>query len=410
MKVYGSIFRNKNFLLLWAGQGVSTVGNRFYSLAIMWYLLEETGSSLALGTSVLCITLPTIFVMPFSGVLADKNFKKQILVGTDLVNGLLMLFTAYMVMTGQFPLWSIYLIMVLSSMVTALFTPAVSASIPLLVGREELARANSMSQMTTQTSNILGPALAGILIAMTDIWLLFLINGISYLISSFSELFIKIPPVKSGEKKMGFFEQFREGLTTVLDSKKLLLLLISGGVIINFFLAPVSVYLTFISNEIESIGSEGLGFINSSISLGALVVSVLVITKLIKNKIKMAVFGLAIEGVSLVLGGMFLNLFGLMISMFILGLGVSLASIGISTLYQSMVPDHLMGRVGSVLSTMSTFIVPMGAMVGSLAINYYSLTVILVCSGVIVFLNGILLRIPFHEEYKKGNESVATAV
>lgn len=254
--------------------------------------------------------------------------------------------------------------------------------------------------MTNRLSNIFGPALAGVLIAVTDIWLLLLINGITFILSAISECAIRIPHVDAGGEKKNFTQQFREGVDFVLKVKELLVLIFVGGIVINFFLAPLNVFITIICNQVLEIGSTGFGVVEACISIGALLGTLFPFLNITKNQIRLAIIGLALEGVALLVGGIFMSYPSMIIFAFLLGLGVSMASIGIMTMYQVLVPEHMMGRVGSLLTTTSTFIVPIGILVGSYVINIVSVEMIFIVSGVIVLLSGLLLAIPFAKEFK----------
>ncbi|MTI48241.1 MAG: MFS transporter [Firmicutes bacterium] len=388
-----SLFRNSNFMLLWIGQSVSQLGTRLYSLAIMWYILERTGSSVAMGISVLCFTLPTVIIGPVAGVFADKYSKKKIIVVTDLLNGVIMLTLSYMVFRNNISLNVLYSMMALAACVSAVFSPAISSSYPLIVDEKNLTKANSLSQFTSRIISILGPAVAGILIAILNMWVLFFLNGISYIISSISESFITIP--KINEKKhminQKFILRFKEGLGSVWSNKSVLYLVISGGIIINFFLAPLSVYFAIISENLGK-GSTGLGTIEASLSIGALIGSLIILTGIVKNKYRMTIFGLTLEGVALVVFGGFVESYYLiLLSQAALGFGVAFASVGISTLYQTLIPKEKMGRVMSIVGTLCSISVPLGALFGSWAISYYSIQSVLIISGVIVSFSGISL-------------------
>lgn len=227
-------------------------------------------------------------------------------------------------------------------------------------------------------------------------WLLFLINGISFIISAFSEMFLAIPKVDIDHVKRKFYLQFQEGFIYVLRYKKLLHLIIVGGIIINFFLAPLNVFITVLCNQILKVGASGMGIVDAAISVGALSGSLIILLNIMKDRVKMVIFGLSIEGIALLITGVFPESYiALLIFAFILGIGVSLASVGIGTLYQTMVPENKMGRVGSLLSTLSTFIVPFGTMFGSFIINYLSISWILNVSGILVTLAGLSLIITF---------------
>jgi len=363
-------------------------------------MIEKSGSSMALGLTVLCFTLPAVIVMPLAGILADHNYKKIILILSDIVNGTLVLVMASLLYLDALTNLWLYILIIAISASSAFFNPAINAAIPLIVGKEELTKANSLNQMTSRLSNIFGPALAGVLIAVTDIWLLLLINGITFILSAISECAIRIPNVDTGGEKKNFKQQFREGVDFVLKVKELLVLIFVGGIVINFFLAPLNVFITIICNQVLEIGSTGFGVVEACISIGALLGTLVPFLNITKNQIRLAIIGLALEGVALLVGGIFMSYPSMIIFAFLLGLGVSMASIGIMTMYQVLVPEHMMGRVGSLLTTTSTFIVPIGILVGSYVINIVSAELIFIVSGVIVLLSGLLLAIPFAKEFK----------
>lgn len=159
-----AIFSDTNFLLFWAGLTVSKLGVRFFNLIIMWYVIQQTGSSLALGITVICFTLPTLFISPFSGVLADRFDKKKIMVFSDISNGLILIILATLMMNHSLSMVMLYGLLIASSLASALFNPAASSSVPLLIEEQHLVKANSLIQFSNQGSNIIGPALAGILL------------------------------------------------------------------------------------------------------------------------------------------------------------------------------------------------------------------------------------------------------
>ncbi|SCY82230.1 MFS transporter [Alkaliphilus peptidifermentans] len=386
-----SVFKNYNFMLLWIGQSVSKLGDRFYAIAMMWYIYQLTGSPLALGISVLCNTLPTIIFSPIAGVLSDRIDKKKIIVLSDLLNGLSMVFLAYLLLSGNQSLNIIYLFIVIVASITAFFSPAITASIPLIVDDRDLPKANSLSQLSSQITNIIGPALAGVMIAFADMWLLVLINGISYLLSAFSECFIKVPKIVSKTNNEGFMANFKEGLQCTLSNKGLLLL-VFAGIFINFFLAPLNVYITIITSEILTVGSTGLGIIFSLVSIGALIGTFAVLANIFKDIFKMTIFGISVQGLTLIALGLFTNnYFALLIVAAVMGFGVSIATIGIGTLYQKMIPKEKLGRVISLIGMLLSITVPLGTMFGTFILTLLPIPTTLLFSGLLVSLVAIIV-------------------
>ncbi len=387
-----AIFTNKNFMLLWAGLTVSRFGIRFIDLVIMWYVIQETGSALALGATVICITLPTLLFGPIAGVMADRYDKKKIMVIMDFCNGAFMFILSALLITGNLSMLLLYILVICMSIVSAFFNPASSASIPLLIEERYLTQANSLNQFSTQGSNIIGPAAAGILLAVfnNEYGLLLIAGGIAFIISAITEIWIKVPSASDGEQvDTEFIQELKEGLQFILEDKRLLMLIISGGLIINFFLAPLSVYFTIMSDSIFNVGSAGLGMLNSSLAIGALIGSLMIMFNLYKDKYKTAIAGLVMEGVGLVLIGSFMDYYVTIAAVFIIGMGTCFASIGLTTLYQTIVPKQKMGRVLSIVTVLLTISIPLGTLFGSMIISYIPMFAILLAFGIIVTLSGL---------------------
>ncbi|MFS0590870.1 MFS transporter [Cytobacillus horneckiae] len=403
-----SLLKNRNFMILWTGLSVSRFGYRFFNLAIMWFVMQETGSPLALGMTVLCFTIPSIIVEPIGGVLADKLNKKSIIVLTDFGNGIIMCIIGLMMINNYITLTVLLFLLVCTSILSSLFNPSANSSIPLLIDEEHLSKANSMNQFSTQCSNIIGPALAGVFIAYIDnIGYLLIISSVAYIISAITEIWLHVPSIVNDDdvEGNGFIHNFIEGLKYVISDKYLVFLIIVGGVIINFFLAPLSIFFTFLSDNSFDVGSTGLGFINSTLAVGALVGTIIIFSNLIKDKYKMAILGLSLEGVALLLMGFIFSYTGTLISVFILGIGVCFAGVGINTLYQTMIPRDKLGRVLSLVSMLLSTSVPLGQLFGSIVIGKLSTSYVLILFGVIVTISALsLFKITNKEEYSGINK------
>ncbi len=391
-----AIFTNKDFMLLWAGLTVSRFGVRFIDLVIMWFVIQETGSALALGATVVCITLPTLLFGPIAGVLADRYDKKKIIVIMDFCNGALILTLAALMFTGNLSMLLLYILVICMSTVLAFFNPAASASVPLLIEEKDLTRANSLNQFSQQGSNITGPAAAGVLLAVfnNEYGMLLIAGGTAFIISAITEIWLKVPPVSDREQvEVKFIQELKEGLQFILEDKRLLMLIITGGMIINFFLAPLSVYFTIMSDSIFNVGSGGLGMLNSSLAIGALVGSLTIMFNLFKDRYKTAIAGLVMEGAGLVLIGSFMNYYVTIAAVFIIGMGICFASVGLTTLYQTIIPKQKMGRVMGLVTVLLTVSVPLGTLFGSMIISYIPMFAILLIFGVIVTLSGLSIII-----------------
>lgn len=397
-----TLLKNRMFMLLVGGQGISVLGNRLYNIALMWYIIDQTGSALSLGMSVICMTLPSILIMPWAGVLADNNWKKRILLCTDISSGILMLILTALTWGGHIPLLAIDICLAFASAINAFFSPALSSSIPLVVPQEHLSKANASFQFIQQISNIVGPALGGMLIAFVSIPVLFAINGVSFFIAAFFSSFLKIPSIGTPSERETFLQRFTQGIRYTFGMRRLLFLTLVGGVIINFFLAPLNVFLSVICNQLLDVGSRGLGWVEASISIGALLGSLVMASGLFKNQIRLAVSGLVIEGAALIVAGVSMNYAFLILFAGLLGLGICFASVGIGTTFQLMIDKSKMGRVMSFSSMLNSCTIPLGILTGTLLVDRLPITSIFIFSGIIVGLSGLSLLIPFQDEFRKG--------
>jgi len=322
---------------------------------------------------------------------------------TDFCNGLIMLIIATAMITGALTLPTLYSLLVCSAIATALFNPSANSSIPLLVEEKLLPKANALNQLSTQGSNIFGPTLAGILIgSVGNVGFLLLVSGIAFILSALTEMWIKVPRINEEDEKLQFIMKMKEALKYVTGNRELLLLVIVGGTIINFLLAPLPIFVTYMSESIFDVGAAGLGIISSSLAVGALCGSFMIMFNIFKNKYKMAVIGLIIEGFALLIMGIVFHYYATIVAVWVLGVGICLASVGLNTLYQTMIPKVMMGRVLSLVSMLLGVSIPLGQLFGSIIITYYAISTVLIVFSIIVIISAIsLIRLTMTNKNKK---------
>lgn len=368
-----NIFKNKNFILLWLGQLVSKLGSNFHSLAVMCYVLEITGSAAQAGITMVFTVVPQILLSPLTGPLADRLNRKVIIVASDLVNGILVGIIAILCYTNNLQLWTLYLISAFISASSSFFSPALQASIPTIVKKENLIKANSLSQIVRYSSSILGPALGGILVVLIGIPGLFLLNSISFLLSSFSESFIKIPYIaKSKIQKTTLLKEFQEGISYSVKNKDLLQIILVGGIIINFLYAPLSLIIAVVAKDNLNSGSEGYGILLGALSVGGLLMAFIIpkISKKIGNS-KLLFIGLISEGLLLLPFAFINSLSTGIISLLILGCSFGIVNVTLGTVIQTIVPNDVLGKVSSVMNILCSLTVPLGYYPGDIALENF---------------------------------------
>jgi MFS family permease len=202
----------RNFRLYFAGQIISATGTWMQSIAQAWLVLQLTGSGVALGITVALQFTPMLIGGAWSGVLADRVDKRKLLVGTQAAAGTLALTLGAITALDVVQLWMIYVLATLLGIVTALDNPARRAFVVEMVGTEYVTNAVSLSSALFTAARVIGPAIAGVLIASVGISWCFFANGLSYVAAIGAFVLMRREeffPVELVEKRKG---QLREGL------------------------------------------------------------------------------------------------------------------------------------------------------------------------------------------------------
>ncbi len=158
-----------SFRRLWAASGLSMLADQAFLVALTWLVLRLTGSGAELGAVLAVAAVPGAVLMPLGGVLSDRASPVTIMIGASVGRVVLLALLAVLILTGEIRLWHVYVISASLSALDALYYPASMAILPALVGRDRLGAANAMIQGVEQASSILGPALAGLLLALAGL-------------------------------------------------------------------------------------------------------------------------------------------------------------------------------------------------------------------------------------------------
>ncbi len=378
-----SIFKNKDFLLLFTGGLISRMGNAIHLVALTWFVLELTGSGSTAGIIMLLSTLPGVLLGPFAGLLADRVSRKLLIIGMDFIRGILVIYLSWVIMIGTVGFSHLVVVTVLLSICGSFFNPAVTATLPNLVRDKNLHRANSMEHFSMNFTHVLGAAVGGLLIAALGIGAVFLINGISFILSAMSEFFIDIPPLKkaeAGKDENTFLADLKFGIK-YLYQEKTIFSLFSVAVLLNFICAgTMMVGLPYLFKEVLMVNSKLYGFAQAIFPAGALI-GALVTNFLpeIKKFYRTFVIMCSIQGILFIFIGIPLfpsilaaypgiNIYLiLLIFLLIAGIANAVINIPISVLLQRLIPDNLRGRVFGLLSSLSQGLVPLSmALVGFL--------------------------------------------
>ncbi|MBE6983656.1 MAG: MFS transporter [Ruminococcaceae bacterium] len=191
---------NKDYILLLQGSAVSTIGDLMYSVAIGYWVYEQTGSNSLMGIMSSISMFVTMFLSPFSGSIVDKCNRKWVLVCMDLLQSIVMLTIGVLAYMGKLNVPGVLIAAFLAAMGSVFYSPAASTLMLDIIPRDDMTRGQSIFSSINAAINMVGTAFSGLMVAFFGVPLIVIINGLSNLYSAISEMFIHVPKtVQQGE-------------------------------------------------------------------------------------------------------------------------------------------------------------------------------------------------------------------
>ena len=373
---------NRNFLLLWQGQLVSQLGNQAFFLAMVLWLMEATGSASLMGLIMMVSLLPSVVLGPFGGTLADRYPRVRIIIASDLIRGVAVLGLAAFLFSWPDATASatfvLFGVAVLGGVTNAAFQPAIAAAIPDLLPADKVAAGNSMNQFTVQASTLVGQALGGFLYAVVGAPVLFLVDGVSYLLSAVSESFIRIPATRrdtdstpgprtsdDGERTAGYFAETVEGFRYVWDriGMRAFLLFASG---VNFLVMPVIILLPFYATDVIAQDPAWYGYLLAALGGGSIIGYLVAGTPTVApaRRSQMVIMAFAAVAASIIAVSFVRTPVLALILFALVGAFSGTINIFVLTLIQLATPSAIRGRVMAVVITLASAVAPLGMAIG----------------------------------------------
>lgn len=395
------LLANRDFLLLWQGQLVSQLGNQAFSLAMLYWAMEATGSARLMGLLMMLAMLPGVVLAPLGGALADRHSKLRIIVGSDLLRGASVLGLAWLMLArpGEHGaiVAALMAVVFLNGCVGAAFQPAIAAAIPELVPDERVAAANSLNQLSAQGAVFAGQAAGGLVYAAIGAPLLFLVDGLTYVFSAATESLIRIPQRAAAPAAPGFLSYWRdaaEGFRYLARRRGAGSFLgIAAGV--NFFAMPVILLLPFHVADRLGAGPRWYGFVLAGLGAGAMVGYLAAGALRIPARRRSTVFAAAVvaTGASFALAGTVRHPAVALGLFFAVGALTGLVNIIVLTLFQVSTPPALRGRVMSFVLAAAGAVAPLGMGLGGILgdLTRHDTPLLYAACGVAIAVLGLLV-------------------
>jgi MFS family permease len=384
--------RNKNYRLFFYGQSLSLVGTWIQQVALSWLIYSITNSPFLLGFVMFAGQLPTFLIAPFAGVLADRYDKRKIIIITQAVAMIQAILLAIFVLTNHIDVTVLIILNIILGIANSFDIPTrQSFVIQMVEHKEDLPNAIALNSSIVNGSRLIGPAIAGILVASLGEGICFLINAISFVFVIISLLLMKIEKEeKVDHENVSILKELKEGFHYsfgFLPIRSVILLLAA----VSLFGNPYLVLLPVFARDILSGNAATLGYLNSAVGIGALSgalylasrKSTLGLGKIIATTTLIFAFAL----ISLSFSKTF------MLSVIILlfcGFGMMMQTSGSNTILQTLSNDDMRGRVMSFYTVAFRGMAPFGSLwAGTFADNFGAPVTVLI-SGIVCLGAGML--------------------
>lgn len=345
------------FLIVWFGQTVSVIGSGLTGFALDIWIYQRTGSVTQFALAFLFSQLPPILISPFAGALVDRWNRRYCMILSDLGAGLSTVTIALLLFTGHLQIWHVYIATTLSSVFSTLQWPAYSASIPMLVPKEQLNRANGLTELSESLTMLLPPVLGGALLVTIQLQGVILIDFVTFLFSVVTLLSVRFPKIKpdsteddssdtTGEEKSSLLGDLTYGWKYI-NSRPGLLALIIFFAASNFILAIVSVLITPLVLSFTSPAT--LGLILTIDGVGMLVGTLVISTRKGPTRQIYTILGFQmLGGLCILVTGLRTSIPLVAVAAFLFAFGSPMINCSSQVIWQRKVPQEIQGRVFAV--------------------------------------------------------------
>ena len=341
--------RHRDFRLLWIAQLVSVTGSQMQVVAINWHVYLLTKSPLALGLVGLVRVVPIVLCSLVGGVVADALDRKRLMIVTQSVMLVSAAILAGITASGLDAVWPIYLLTAVASAAIAFDNPARQALLPTLVPAEDFPNAVSLGLVVFNSAMIVGPALAGLLLATHGPALIYAVNAVSFLAVIIAVLLMHASGRPADDQAIAkvSFGALGEGLRFVWRTP-IIVQTMTLDFIATFF-ASATALLPIFAAEILKVGARGLGLLAAAPATGS-VITGLVMARLgtLRRQGKLVLISIAIYGAATVVFGLSRWFWLSLVMLAVTGAADTVSTVLRQTIRQLVTPNHLRGRMTSV--------------------------------------------------------------
>lgn len=385
-------FRHRNYRLFFFGQLISLIGTWMQSVAQSWLVYRLTGSATLLGIVGFASQFPVFIFAPVGGAVADSYSRRRALIATQVSAMLLAFPLAALTLLDRIQVWHLMVFAVLAGIVSAFDIPIRQSFVVEMVGRDDLNNAIALNSSMFNGARVVGPAIAGLLVAIVGEGWCFLANGVSYTAVIAGLLMIRVGNRAPREHNGSRAGAISEGFRFVWRTRPIRALLGLLG-LVSIMGMPYAVLMPIFADEILHGGAKGFGLLMGSSGIGALAGALsLAGRRGVSGLGNWVMASCAGFGVSLISFAYSHNFWLSAVLLLPVGFSMMVQMAASNTLIQSMVPDHFRGRVMAVYSMMFMGMAPIGALLAGLLAHRLGAPLTVAAGGVVCIAGALVFR------------------
>jgi MFS family permease len=385
-------FHHRNYRLFFSGQLVSLIGTWMQMVAQSWLVYRLTGSAALLGLVGFAGQIPIMLFSPIGGAVADRYYRRHVLLITQGASMLLAALLAILTLTDHIQIWEIFVLASLLGVVNAFDVPARQAFVVEMVGRADLPNAIALNSSMFNGARIIGPALAGFTVAAVGEGWCFLLNAASFLAVLIALLAMRLPPHKLVPTEGKMLRHAIEGLSYVAHTRSFRSILLLLGLSSLTGMSYV-VLMPVFAHRILNGGPTTLGALMGAAGFGALLAALtLAMRPSLKGIVAWIANGALGFGVSLMLFAWSANVWLSALLLVVVGYAMMLQMAASNTLIQSMVPDAFRGRAMAAHAMVFMGMAPVGSLLSGLMADRFGAPAAVALGGATCILGALLFR------------------
>lgn len=361
--------RHRNFRLFFGGQSISLIGTWMTRVATSWLVYKMTHSALLLGTVGFAGQIPTFLLAPLAGVIVDRIDRRKVLVWTQSLAMAQSLLLAWLTLSHRITIAEILALSVMQGLVNAFDMPGrQSFMVKMVEDKADLSNAIAINSSMVNVARLIGPSLAGMLIAATNEGWCFLLDGVSYVAVIASLLMMRLPAASEARATTTMVAQLREGWVYVANFAPIRTILLLFG-LLSLMGWPFMVLMPIFAVQVLHGGPHTLGFLMAAVGVGSLLCAVsMVLRRTVRGLTGMLPIGAAAFGAGLVCFGLSNTMWFSMAMMLVTGFGMMQGLTASNTILQTLVEEKMRGRVMSYYTMAFMGMAPFGSLLaGALA-------------------------------------------